>query len=171
MVQEEIQAQAGKFLTQMAGFVGVKTIQIGLTSGLLEAVSGHTDGITARSLASTTGPDELYVSVWVKSAYDNELPAVGADETTPPPPPLTASRSSSAVVDVRLTTPSLGQGRSPMCRLISVTRPSRFWIRRSLLIHATITSSCSFPAGMLSTFFLAARLCASLSAMSMARMA
>ena len=65
----------------MAGYVGVRTIQIGLSSGLLEEVSRHADGITARALAGRTGFDELYVEVWCTAAYANEILDVGADET------------------------------------------------------------------------------------------
>ncbi len=81
MTQQDIQAQAAKFLGQMAGYVGVRTIQIGLSSGLLEEVSRHADGITARALAGRTGFDGLYVEVWCKAAYANEILDVGADET------------------------------------------------------------------------------------------
>ena len=49
MTQQDVQAQAAKFLGQMAGYVGVRTIQIGLSSGLLEEVSRHADGTTARA--------------------------------------------------------------------------------------------------------------------------
>ncbi len=81
MTQQEIQAQAGKILAQVAGYVAVQTIRIGLDSGLLEEISRHPDGITAASLAARSGCDELYVQVWCRSAYANEILDAGADET------------------------------------------------------------------------------------------
>ncbi|MDA0232677.1 MAG: class I SAM-dependent methyltransferase [Chloroflexi bacterium] len=74
-------AQAGKVLTQIAGYVGVRTIQIGIQSGLLEEIGRHAAGITAESLARVTGFDHLYVQVWSRAAYASELLEVGADET------------------------------------------------------------------------------------------
>lgn len=81
MTQQEIQSQAGKVLGQVAGYVGVRTIQIGLRSGLLETIAKHPSGITSKSLAAATGFDELYVEVWCRSAYAAEILDVGTDET------------------------------------------------------------------------------------------
>ncbi len=80
MTQQEIQAQAGKVLTQIAGYVGMRTILIGLRSGLLAEISKHPDGITAESLAAKTGSDELYTEVWCRSAYASEVLDVGDGE-------------------------------------------------------------------------------------------
>ncbi|HEY5638469.1 MAG TPA: class I SAM-dependent methyltransferase [Dehalococcoidia bacterium] len=71
--QEEIQQQAGKVLQQVAGYVGVRTIDIGLRHGLLEEMSKHSSGLTADELAKNAGIDPFYAMVWCRSAYANEI--------------------------------------------------------------------------------------------------
>jgi hypothetical protein len=39
----EVPEQAGKILSQFAGYVGFKTIEMGLANGLLEALNSHPD--------------------------------------------------------------------------------------------------------------------------------
>ena len=51
--QEEIQQQAGKVITQVAGYVGVKAIDIGLRQGMLEELAKHPEGLTPDELAPT----------------------------------------------------------------------------------------------------------------------
>lgn len=79
--QQEIQQQAGKLLSQVAGYVGVRTIEIGLRLGLLEEIAGHPGGIAADALASHTGLDPTYVHVWCRSAYASEVLELGEDHT------------------------------------------------------------------------------------------
>ena len=79
-VQQEVQQQAGKLLSQIAGYVGVRTIDIGLSSGLLEAVASYPLGITAEALAEETGLDPLYLEVWCRSAYAAEVLELGEHE-------------------------------------------------------------------------------------------
>jgi SAM-dependent methyltransferase len=76
-VQHEVRQQAGRLLAQLAGYVGVRTIEIGLRSGLLEAVASYPLGITAEALAEETGLDPLYLEVWCRSAYAAEVLEVG----------------------------------------------------------------------------------------------
>ncbi|MCH8086776.1 MAG: hypothetical protein IIC81_02865, partial [Chloroflexi bacterium] len=45
-VRKAVQQQAGKLLSQVAGFVGVRTVEIGLRLGLLEEIEKHKEGIT-----------------------------------------------------------------------------------------------------------------------------
>ncbi len=71
--QEEIQKQAGKVLQQIAGYVGVRTIDIGLKHGLLEEMSKHSGGLTSDELARNAGIDPFYAMVWCRSAYANEI--------------------------------------------------------------------------------------------------
>ena len=71
--QEEIQKQAGKVLQQVAGYVGVRTIDIGLKHGLLEELSKHSSGLTSDELAQNAGIDPFYAMVWCRSAYANEI--------------------------------------------------------------------------------------------------
>ena len=71
--QEEIQKQAGKVLQQVAGYVGVRTIDIGLKHGLLEELSKHSGGLTSDELAQNAGIDPFYAMVWCRYAYANEI--------------------------------------------------------------------------------------------------
>ena len=77
---QEIQQQAGKILTQVAGYAGVKTMEIGLKSGLLEEIAKHPAGIGADALASQLGFDALYTRVWCRSAYAAELLDLGENQ-------------------------------------------------------------------------------------------
>ena len=61
--QQEIQQQAGMILSQVAGYVGVKTMEIGLRSGLIAEIAKHPQGISADDLAKQRGFDPLYTSV------------------------------------------------------------------------------------------------------------
>ncbi|MEE9249102.1 MAG: hypothetical protein V3U79_10460 [Dehalococcoidia bacterium] len=72
-VRKAVQQQAGKLLSQVAGFVGVRTVEIGLRLGLLEEIGKHTEGITSEALARQMGFDPLYVQVWCRSAYAAEV--------------------------------------------------------------------------------------------------
>ncbi len=67
-VQQAIQQQAGKLLSQVAGYVGVRTMDIGLRFGLLEEIAKHPHGITPEALARQKGLDAFYVQVWCRSA-------------------------------------------------------------------------------------------------------
>lgn len=70
---QEIQQQAGKLLSQVAGYVGVKTMDIGLRFGLFEEIAKHPQGISAETLANQKGLDTLYTNVWCRSAYASEI--------------------------------------------------------------------------------------------------
>ena len=70
--QEEVQAQAGKILGQVAGYVGVRTIDIGLRRGILAEIGKHPDGIGTDDLASKLGMHAFYIEVWCQSAYAAE---------------------------------------------------------------------------------------------------
>ena len=71
--EPEVPQQAGKLLTQIAGYVGVRTIVIGLRLGLLEEIGKHQDGITTDDLAQQLSLDPFYVGVWCRSAYAAEV--------------------------------------------------------------------------------------------------
>jgi SAM-dependent methyltransferase len=79
-VQQAIQQQAGKLLSQVAGYVGVRTMDIGLRFGLFGEVAKHPRGITADALAKQTGLDSFYVQVWCRSAYASELLESGENQ-------------------------------------------------------------------------------------------
>ena len=79
-VQQAIQQQAGKILSQVAGYVGLRTIDIGLQHGLLETLAMTPLGMTAEGLAEETGLDPLYTEVWCHAAYAAEVLEVGEYE-------------------------------------------------------------------------------------------
>lgn len=70
---EEVQKQASKVLAQFAGYVGTRTIQIGIKHGLVAALARHPEGLTADQLAQELGADRLYVNTWCRSAYAAEV--------------------------------------------------------------------------------------------------
>jgi ubiquinone/menaquinone biosynthesis C-methylase UbiE len=67
-----IQKQAGKLLSQVAGYVGTKTMGIGMRYGLYEEIANHPEGISAGELAKLKDLDPFYTEVWCKSAYSSE---------------------------------------------------------------------------------------------------
>ena len=68
-----LKEQAGKILTQVAGYVGVRVLDIGLRSGLLREIGAHPEGISAAALAEKLGLDPFYVQVWCRAAYSSEI--------------------------------------------------------------------------------------------------
>lgn len=73
MAEPTVAEQAGKLLSQVAGYVGVRTIEIGLRFGLIREIAGHPDGIAPEVLAKETGLDPFYVEVWCRSAFGAEV--------------------------------------------------------------------------------------------------
>jgi SAM-dependent methyltransferase len=59
---------APKVLSLIAGYVGHRTVAIGLRAGLLRALADR-PGSTADDLAETCGLDPFYVSVWCRAAF------------------------------------------------------------------------------------------------------
>ena len=64
-----MQEQAGALLGQVAGYVGVRTIGIGLSSGLIKTLAENPDGLTALELAQETRLDPFYTQVWCRAAH------------------------------------------------------------------------------------------------------
>lgn len=62
------QEQAGRLLTQVAGHMGVRTIETGLASGLVARLA-DTPGSSADDLAEALGLDDFYVAVWCRAAF------------------------------------------------------------------------------------------------------
>jgi ubiquinone/menaquinone biosynthesis C-methylase UbiE len=77
--QAEVQQQAGKILSHVAGYVGTRTIDIGLKRGILAEIGRNGGGITHRALAQKLGMDPLYIEVWCRSAYAAEVLDLTAD--------------------------------------------------------------------------------------------
>ena len=71
--QQEIQAQAGKLLTHVAGLVGTHTIEMGLRNGLIEALAKHPDGVDQATLAREANVDVFYTEVWCRAAFGAEV--------------------------------------------------------------------------------------------------
>ena len=67
-VQDEVRQQAGKLLTQFAGYVGFETINMGLKNGLLAALAESEAGLTSAELAAAAGTDRFYTEVWTRAA-------------------------------------------------------------------------------------------------------
>jgi SAM-dependent methyltransferase len=76
----ELKDQAGKLLGHVAGHVGLRTIEMGLTHGLFEEIRRHEDGIPPASLAEKTGLDPFYVRVWAQSAFAAEVLELDGDD-------------------------------------------------------------------------------------------
>lgn len=77
----EVQQQAGKVLAQVAGYVGVRTIDLGLRFGLLTALTQHPQGLRAEALAACAQTDPFYTAVWCRAAYASEILDLGENET------------------------------------------------------------------------------------------
>ncbi|MDP8977877.1 MAG: methyltransferase domain-containing protein [Actinomycetota bacterium] len=73
VTEPTIQDQAPILLRNAAGYVGHRTINIGLRSGLIETLSEHPDGLTANALADRLGFDAFYTGVWCRSALATGL--------------------------------------------------------------------------------------------------
>ncbi len=60
--------QAQKLLGLVAGYIGTRTVEIGLSRGIVAALAASPDGLTAETLARQTELDPFYTSVWCRSA-------------------------------------------------------------------------------------------------------
>ena len=76
--EPDVQQQAGKFLAQFAGYVGFKTIKMGLDNGLIQTLADNPDGLIAEQLAAQAGTDVFYTEVWARAAYGAEVIEVDA---------------------------------------------------------------------------------------------
>jgi ubiquinone/menaquinone biosynthesis C-methylase UbiE len=60
--------QAPVLLTQVAGYVGFRTIALGMRAGLIDALAAAPAGLTADELAERLDLDPFYVGVWARAA-------------------------------------------------------------------------------------------------------
>lgn len=67
--EPSLQGQAPAVLSLIAGYVGHRTVAIGLRSGLLAALADTPEGAEPDDLAARLGLDPFYVSVWCRSAF------------------------------------------------------------------------------------------------------
>ena len=63
-----IKEQAPILLSQIAGYVGHRTIAMGLRSGLIAALADAPDGLTSDALADRVELDAFYTAVWCRAA-------------------------------------------------------------------------------------------------------
>ena len=68
-----VKDQAAKVLTQIAGYAGVRTIELGLTHGLIETMARHPRGLTSEQLAAKTGLDAFNVEVWCRAGLAHDI--------------------------------------------------------------------------------------------------
>lgn len=61
--------QAPRLLAHIAGYVGHRTIAVGLHRGLIRALAEQPDGQTPDELAQHLGLDPFYVAVWCRGAH------------------------------------------------------------------------------------------------------
>ncbi len=64
-----IKDQAPVLLAHMAGYVGHRTVALGLRTGLIRALAESPDGVTPDDLGERLDLDPFYVSVWCRSAF------------------------------------------------------------------------------------------------------
>jgi ubiquinone/menaquinone biosynthesis C-methylase UbiE len=60
--------QAPILLSQVAGYVGFRTVALGLRAGLVSALAAAPDGLTPDELAERLDLDPFYVAVWSRGA-------------------------------------------------------------------------------------------------------
>lgn len=61
--------QAAVLVPQVAGYVGHRTVAIGLRSGMVAALAEAPAGLSADDLAERLGLDPFYVGVWCRAAF------------------------------------------------------------------------------------------------------
>jgi ubiquinone/menaquinone biosynthesis C-methylase UbiE len=80
-MQEEIKQQSGKLLGSVAGYIAMRTIELGLSRGIFKEINKHPNGISLSELAKNTNLDPFYVNVWARSAYASEVLDLNGDGT------------------------------------------------------------------------------------------
>jgi SAM-dependent methyltransferase len=64
----DVKQQAGMLLEQVAGYIGTRTIQLGLRAGLVKAFADAEGGLTPLELAVEADIDPFYAEVWCRAA-------------------------------------------------------------------------------------------------------
>ena len=59
----------GNLLGQVAGYVGHRTIEVGLRHAIFDRLAAHPDGVAVEELAAEAGLNPFYLEVWCRSAY------------------------------------------------------------------------------------------------------
>ncbi|HEX2174243.1 MAG TPA: class I SAM-dependent methyltransferase, partial [Dehalococcoidia bacterium] len=65
----DLAQQGAKILGHYSGYVATWTIDLGLRTGLWQALTDRPQGATAEQVAAQLGLDPLYTRVWCRSAY------------------------------------------------------------------------------------------------------
>lgn len=66
---QDVQQRLGVLLGQAAGYVGFRTVEIGLRYAIFDRLRTHPDGVTVEELAAEAGLDPFYLEAWCRSAY------------------------------------------------------------------------------------------------------
>lgn len=73
MAEVTIKERGGALLAQAAGYIGLRTIEVGLKHGLIAKLAEHPEGLTVEQLAHDAGVDAFYAGVWARAAYGAEV--------------------------------------------------------------------------------------------------
>lgn len=73
------QQRRAVLLGHVAGYVGFRTVEVGLRYRLFERLAGHPAGMSVKELAADAGLDPFYLEVWCRSAHAAGVLG-GADE-------------------------------------------------------------------------------------------
>lgn len=65
----EVKEQAATLQGHAAGFVAHRTIELGLRTGIIDALAGAPDGLEPGEIAATCDLDAFYVGVWCRAAF------------------------------------------------------------------------------------------------------
>lgn len=63
-----VREQAAALLGQVAGYVGHRTVAMGLRQGIIPLLAEHPEGLTPDEIAAELGNDPFYVGVWARAA-------------------------------------------------------------------------------------------------------
>jgi SAM-dependent methyltransferase len=69
----EVTDQAAILLGQAAGYVGHRTVEMGLRLGVVAELARHPDGLTPDALAEATSLDPFYLGVWCRAAFGAQV--------------------------------------------------------------------------------------------------
>jgi SAM-dependent methyltransferase len=64
-----LQHRRAVLLGNVAGYIGFRTVEIGLRHRLFERLAAHPAGIPVKELAADAGLDPFYLAVWCRSAF------------------------------------------------------------------------------------------------------
>lgn len=75
----DVQHGSAVLLGNVAGYIGFRTVEIGLRHRLFQRLAGHPAGMSAKDLAADAGLDPLFLAVWCRSAFAAGVLGGGAE--------------------------------------------------------------------------------------------